>query len=43
MPTKNDWMNWHRDASTMPTLETYSYEDIRSWLGDLEIRKAQPY
>ena len=43
MPTKNDWMNWHRDASTMPMLETYSYEDIRSWLGDLEIRKAQPY
>ncbi|MHB8251876.1 MULTISPECIES: DEAD/DEAH box helicase [Acidithiobacillus] len=43
MPTNNDWMNWHRDASAMPTLGTYGYEDVRRWVGDLEIRKAQPY
>ncbi|MEY2335331.1 DEAD/DEAH box helicase [Acidithiobacillus ferrianus] len=43
MPTKDDWMNWHRDASAMPTLATFSHEDLRRWLGDLEMRQAQAY
>ncbi|MFA7495932.1 MAG: DEAD/DEAH box helicase [Acidithiobacillus sp.] len=43
MPTNNEWMNWHSNADTLPSLDNYSYEDIRRWLGDLEIRKAQSY
>ena len=43
MPNNDDWMNWHRGNQTLPSLDTYDYDILRQWLGDLEIRKAQPY
>ncbi len=43
MPHDQEWMNWHHLNQTLPTLNNYQHEDIRHWVGDLEIRKAQPY
>ncbi|WP_414039577.1 SNF2-related protein [Acidithiobacillus sp. M4-SHS-6] len=43
MPRNDEWMHWHRGHNAYPSLDSYNYNDLRDWLGDLEIRKAQTY